>query len=272
MISKPLDAITPDDLHRLVENRISEGKTIEYKQVLPGGSDGERIKFLRAVSSLTNRAGGDLLHGVKAQDGVPEALPGLQRPNEDETKLRLENLLRDGVEPRIPTVQFRFVPVNGDRAILIIRVGKSWNGPHRVKLAGHAHFYGRNSSGAYPLDVGELRTAFTLSAGIAERIRAFRADRLMKIEAGQTPVPIVTAATMVFHLVPLFASCRLLLIASYQNFVRPQRAKCLQSFGMFGLVDKLKSRRLRLIHRPETRQQRLHAGVPLRNGRIGSGI
>jgi len=205
MISKPLDATTLDDLQRLLENRISEGKTIEYKQVLPGRPDGEKIKFLRAVSSLANTAGGDLLYGVEAQDGIPEALPGLLQPNEDEIKLRLESLLRDGVEPRIPTIQFRFVPVNGDRTILIVRVGKSWNGPHRVKLSGHAHFYGRNSSGAYPLDVGELRTAITLSAHIAERIRAFRADRLMKIEAGQTPVPIVRAATMVFHVVPLVA-------------------------------------------------------------------
>jgi hypothetical protein len=88
---------------------------------------------------------------------------------------------------------------------MIVLVGKSWNGPHRVRLGGHAHFYGRNSSGSYQLDVGELRTAFTLSAAIAERIRAFRADRLIKIEAGQTPVPIVTAATMVFHLIPLLA-------------------------------------------------------------------
>lgn len=205
MISKLLHAITLDDLHRLRENRISEGKTIEYKQALPGGSDGEKIKFLKAVTSLANTAGGDLLYGVEAQDGIPEALSGLHQPNEDDIKLRLESILRDGVEPRIPTIQFRFVPVDTNRTIMIVRVRKSWNGPHRIRLAGHAHFYGRNSSGAYQLDVGELRTAFTLSAGIAERIRAFRADRLMKIEAGQTPVPIVTAATMVFHLVPLLA-------------------------------------------------------------------
>ena len=88
---------------------------------------------------------------------------------------------------------------------MIVRTRKSWNSPHRVKLSGHGHFYGRNSSGAYQLDVGELRTAFTLSEHIAERIRAFRADRLLKVEAGQTPVPIVTAVTMVFHLVPLTA-------------------------------------------------------------------
>lgn len=206
MIPRPLDAITQDDLQQLIENRVNEGKTIEYKQALPGGSDGDKIKFLRAVSSLANTGGGDLIYGVEAPDGIPVAQPGLQEPNKDEIKLRLENLLRDGVEPRIPGIQFRFVSVGEDRAaVLIVRTRESWNAPHRVKLSGHGHFYGRNSSGAYPLDVGELRTAFTLSERIAERIRAFRADRLMKIEAGQTPVPIMTAATMIFHLVPLVA-------------------------------------------------------------------
>lgn len=205
MISKPLDAITLDDLQRLLENRVNEGKTIEYKQALSVGSDGDKIRFLRTVSSFANTAGGDLLYGVDAKDGIPGALPGLQQPNEDDIKLRLESLLRDGIEPRIPGIQFHFVTVGENCAVLIVRTRKSWNGPHRVRLAGHAHFYGRNSSGAYQLDVGELRTAFTLSAGIAERIRAFRADRLMKIESGQTPVPIVKAATMVLHLVPLLA-------------------------------------------------------------------
>ena len=71
MISKPLDAITLDDLHRLLENRISEGKTIEYKQVLPGGTDGEKIKFLRAVSSFANTAGGDLFYGQRRRMEFP---------------------------------------------------------------------------------------------------------------------------------------------------------------------------------------------------------
>ena len=60
MISKPLDAIPLDDLPRLRGNRISEGKNHRV-QVLPGGSDGEKIKFLRAASSLANMAGGTSL-------------------------------------------------------------------------------------------------------------------------------------------------------------------------------------------------------------------
>jgi len=61
MIFKPLEAITLADLQRLVENRISEGKTIEYKLILPPQSNEEKIKFLRAASSIANIAGGDLL-------------------------------------------------------------------------------------------------------------------------------------------------------------------------------------------------------------------
>jgi hypothetical protein len=46
-------------------------------------------------------------------------------------------------------------------------------------------FYGRNSAGKYPPDVGELRTAFTLSETVAERIRNFRVDRIARLALGQ---------------------------------------------------------------------------------------
>lgn len=71
-------------------------------------------------------------------------------------------------------------------------------------------FYGRNSAGKYPLDVGELRTAFTLSESTAERIRNFRNDRLIKISGGETPLQLHPGAAMVIHVVPLstFASGR----------------------------------------------------------------
>lgn len=63
-------------------------------------------------------------------------------------------------------------------------------------------FYGRNSAGNYPLDVSELRAVFTLSDTVAERIRKFRADRLIKIAAGETPLRMHSAPAMVVHVVP----------------------------------------------------------------------
>lgn len=204
MIPKPIEQVEEPELESLRENRVAEGKTIEYKRELPGTTNDEKKEFLKDVTSFANTEGGDLLYGVEAVEGVPVGFPGIGKVIQDDLKLRLENLCRDGVEPRLPTLGFRFIPV-ASQVILLIRVAKSWNAPHRVKLAGHGHFYGRNSAGAFQLDVGELRTAFTLSQGIAERMRDFRVERLGKIHMNDTPVPIEVGCKMMLHLAPLSA-------------------------------------------------------------------
>jgi predicted HTH transcriptional regulator len=76
MIPKPTNDIRLADLESLV-GRVPEGKTIEYKRELPAGTREERIKFLAAISSLANTAGGDLLIGVEAKDGIPTGIPGV---------------------------------------------------------------------------------------------------------------------------------------------------------------------------------------------------
>ncbi|MGO9015126.1 MAG: hypothetical protein ACLQF0_09115 [Dissulfurispiraceae bacterium] len=91
---------------------------------------------------------------------------------------------------------------NEETAVLI-RVGRSWVSPHRVIYKGHDKFYARNSSGKYPLDVGELRSAFTLSATITERIRRFREDRISSLYANETPVPMKEGPKIVLHLLPV---------------------------------------------------------------------
>jgi hypothetical protein len=110
MISKPIHDIRFADLNALIGN-VAEGKTIEYKREMPAGTRDEKIKFLAAVSSLANSAGGDLLIGVQAKDGIPVAIPGVAFTNLDDEKLRLESLLADCIEPRIPRIEIE--PVAG---------------------------------------------------------------------------------------------------------------------------------------------------------------
>lgn len=203
MIHKSLDSITPKDLQLLKSNEVAESKTLEYKRELPGDAPDERKKLLRTVCAFANTDGGDLVYGIEAENGIPVDLPGIEVSSEDSLRLRLENSLRDAIEPRVTQLQMRLVPLASGKSILIIRVQKSWNAPHRLSKDGH--FYGRNSGSTYPLDVGEVRRVFTLSEAVPERIRNFRADRLLKIASGETPVPIVSDGTMVLHIVPLSA-------------------------------------------------------------------
>ena len=207
MIAKNVEKITEEDLQALKENSVSEGKTKEYKQELPSNSDSDKKEFLADVSSFANASGGDLIYGIieDRETGTPKSVEGLSIENANQEILRLESLIRDGIEPRILGVTFQPINLLNSKTALVIRIPKSWISPHRVSFKGHDKFYSRSSNGKYPLDVAELRVAFNLSETITERIRNFRLERISKIFANETPVPFYDNAKIVLHLIPIIS-------------------------------------------------------------------
>jgi hypothetical protein len=203
---KQLESIEVADLQALVDHQVSEVKTIEYKQLLPGNSDSDKKEFLADVSSFANAAGGDLIFGIREESGVPQDLCGLPGINPDAEVLRLVSIIRDGIAPRIPGISTRVLRLQTSEVpIIIIRIPRSWALPHMVTFKGHSRFYSRTSAGKYPLDVSELRASFALSETTAERIRNFRIERLSKIVAGETPVPLDNTPKIVLHIIPFSA-------------------------------------------------------------------
>jgi len=207
MIPKNLDQITEKDLQTLIDNSVLERKTIEYKQLLPSNSDSDKKEFLADVSSFANASGGDLIFGIvqNKETGVPEKLEGLDIKNPDQEVLRLDNLIRNGIEPRIPSVTIKPIPLSNSRVAIIIRVDRSWINPHKISFKGYDKFYSRASNGKYPLNVAELRIAFTLSETIVEKIRKFRESRISDVYAGETPVPLYDGAKIILHLMPIIS-------------------------------------------------------------------
>ena len=205
IFTKGVDEINELDLQELADQKFSEWKTVEYKEKLSVGSEAERKKFLSQVSSFANAAGGHLLYGVRATDGVPEEVVGMEIANPDAEVLRLEEIARTGIRPRIPGLLMRAVTVKTDRVAIVIRVPKSWARPHQVIFNGEFRFYSRASNGKYVIDVDELRSLFSLSESAAERIRNFRADRLGQLIADETPIQMDENAKLVLHVVPLGA-------------------------------------------------------------------
>ena len=228
MIPGAIEDIDRDALYGLVMNQVRERKTIKYKREVPGTAENDFVPFIANVSSLANTVGGDLLLGVEAIDGIPSGLPGMELDNIDREILRLEQILRNGVQPRIPQVDIHPVAIDDGKFVLVIRVPGSWAAPHRVTRNGK--FYARNSAGRYELDVGELRMAFSMSDGIAARIRDFRTDRIAKIYSRDTPVTTDPGGCIVVHALPLgsFASNTMLDIASYEHsngFIPPMHGR-----------------------------------------------
>ena len=211
MINKTLDLIGKDDVAALVADEIGENRTLDYKEQLPGNTDADKSEFLEDVSSFANAAGGDILFGVREKrdngkpTGIPEAALGLRGLNADAEVLRLENIIRDGIAPRIQVAKFKVIPGFPDGSALLLRIEKSWSPPHMITFKRRSPFYSRNNAGKYPLDVGEIRSAFALSESLPSRLRRFRDERLSKIIADETPIPLNQIAKIVLHLLPIAA-------------------------------------------------------------------
>ena len=212
MIQKNFDDISKADIDFLVENKISEYKTLEYKEKLPGPQDSDKKEFLADISSFANASGGDVIYGIKAavdekgkKTGEPETIVPVQGVNADEAKLQIENIVRAGLEPRIQ-ICVKEISGYGDDGkgfVILIRISQSFASPHMVKFKKTSRFYCRNSAGKYQLDVHELRNAFLATDSQADRIRSFLQNRLAKIMADETPVPLSTEHRLVLHLLPL---------------------------------------------------------------------
>jgi hypothetical protein len=204
--NKQLESIQESDLQDLIDNKVSERKIIEYKQSLPSNSHEDKREFLADVSSFANAVGGHLIYGIREESGIPVELCGLQNIDADAQILRLENIVRDCIEPRIPGIHhMRAIPLQTSTVAIIIRIPRSWALPHVVKFEKHWRFYSRNSAGKYPLDVSEVKALFDLSGTTLERITNFRNERLSKIVAVETPIRLNESAKIVFHIIPLSA-------------------------------------------------------------------
>ena len=210
MINKQFDLIDKNDIEALISNGVAETRTLEYKEKLSGNSDEDKKEFLADISSFANASGGDIIYGIQEQrssdnktTGIPEAANGVGAINSDAEIRRLENIIRDSIAPRIVGLQTKAIDGFADGSVIVIRVPKSWNSPHMVTFRNNSRFYSRNSAGKYPLDVTEIRSAFIVSESLPERIRQFRTERIAKIIADETPVPLQSNPKTVLHVLPL---------------------------------------------------------------------
>ena len=203
MLAQQLDSITLDDLDRLIDEEVPERRWIEYKRELPSGTRDGKRKLLAQVVSFANAAGGDLIYGIDAKDGVPQETCGLADFNDDEVRLHIEQLMLGNIKPRIPGIQLHSVSLaDQTRAVLIIRIPRSWCGPHMLTDRSPCLFT-RGSAGKYDMDINEIRAAFEGAADISDRLRAWRDERLGRLLVGDAPLSLGGRGCGVLHVVPI---------------------------------------------------------------------
>jgi len=198
----PLNLINEQHILALIAARAPESNIIEYKRETYGNALRDDLEFLADVSSLANTSGGDLIIGIAATQGVPDELVPFAGDFDAEIN-RLESRARAGLQPRI-SLESKAVSVQGGH-ILILRIARSYNPPHRIIRENSNRFWARSTAGKYEPNVDQLRELFTLAPRIADRTREFRATRLARLASADAPVTLMHNDILVLHVVPFSA-------------------------------------------------------------------
>ncbi len=211
MWTATLDALTALDIADLVENETEESSSLEYKEQLPSGGDEDTREFLYDVAALANGGGGYLVFGIKDRrdtsnkpTGVADEIVGIPDSNLASDIARLENKIRDGIASRLNGIQTKAI-LCGSKRVLVLAIPQSWNAPHMVTFKGTNKFYGRVSTGKYPMSVDQIRTAFTQQSSLRDAIQTWRTHRTSLIENGGAPVELQSGPTAIITVIPVSA-------------------------------------------------------------------
>lgn len=207
MINKKIDDITIDDIKLLIDNSVCESKSLEYKKELHIENDADKKEFLADVSSFANSTGGDIIFGIEEDDNdkVPINIVGIPYDNEDKLIRRLEDFIRQSIQPIILNIEYKAIEVNEQSYILIIRIPQSIVAPHRVEYRGHNKFFTRSSKGKYQMDVSELRIAFNSGLDLEKRVENYKTDRYYQLLSNRYNKLTEDLPIFVVHYIPLSA-------------------------------------------------------------------
>lgn len=211
MWTATLQELISADIERLITEEEEEAVSLEFKQQLPQGGDEDRREFLYDVAAIANAAGGYLVFGIAEKrdfqgkpTGVAGAIASLDSANLPSDLARLENMIRDGIAPRLSGVVSKAIDCP-QGTVLVLSIPRSWNAPHMVTFKQANKFYGRVTSGKYPMSIDEIRRAFSLGTEFSEAIGVWRNRRQERIRQNKGPHELQQGPTMTFHIVPASA-------------------------------------------------------------------
>ena len=231
MWSVPFEAISANDILSLINNRVSEGKNLDFKAKFhKRPTDSERKDLSKDLSSFANSDGGDLVFGVCERDAQADSLSDDIGVSLDEVEAVKEDFLRrsyDIVEPPILNIKIKHITVN-NKLIIIVRVEKSFNSPHR---ANDRTYYFRLEKESKPMPTDQLRRLFFEGVNLEKDIKQFHLERINAYRDGLPVVTIVNEPKLVFHFIP---------VGSYLNNIKYEIGR-----SNFGLHPSQMSSRLR---------------------------
>ena len=203
IIDKDINNISIEDIKYLVENQVPEGISLDYKMKNYEPTPGGKKELLKDVTAFANSSGGDLIIGIEDDKyNQAKTLVGIESDNIAIDVNRIEQVIYNGIEPKLDTVKVRYIPY-AKKYIIIIRIEASPLFPHMVSFQKTNKFYIRKSDKNILLDAYELRNIFLKSENITQNIKNQNKKIITKVFSNETILPInIISPKIIINFIP----------------------------------------------------------------------
>ena len=138
---------TLDDIQKLIEGKIKESLTLDYKEKLVSNNE-----IAKDISSLANTLGGMIVYGIIEKNNLPVSINWIESKGKRE---RIENVLISHIQPKIEEYEINSIenPSDASKAIFTVYVPKSLNAPHMANY----RYYKRHQFQSIPMEDHEVK-------------------------------------------------------------------------------------------------------------------
>ena len=156
---KPTRDITVDELRRLVADRVTEDRHLDFKQTAYSQTDSGTKELIKDVTAFANADGGYIIIGAQ-EDGDGRVTGFADVPDAENARRSIIDRCLARIDPRPRGLDVAVFGVDGT-TILVIHVPESDRKPHCARPdAEHHYFWRRYEDGNKLMSTAEIRECF----------------------------------------------------------------------------------------------------------------
>lgn len=124
--NKNISEIEYEDLEKLIENGVSEGWCMEYKEKFPNNK-----KIANSIASFANSEGGWYIVGIKENknESNPFEIVGFDLETNMKPDDKITNVVKGNIDP-IPYFENKIVKIDENKVVLVVQVFESHDPPY----------------------------------------------------------------------------------------------------------------------------------------------